>query len=266
MRQARRSVGSDPRHDCKSRATAYRPLTAAADCGFGMAIRRRGAGSRPRVAVVTVQQSQDGKPAWGAMVSFVPHIVLPALVALAFMRDVPRKWVLWMAPIVWIPDLDYLVPGSHRVWTHNVWIPIGFLAALCIWHRRKHRDTPFRAFAVQPGPVALLLAAYYWMSHILLDVFAGGVVLFWPFWNENFYYFAQIILDTSTNTLDPYQEVGTEPGAPELASKYTWLSYEHVATLAFLAAVAAGPLARKLWTKFRPPSKHDKKPSELDPA
>lgn len=186
------------------------------------------------------------------MVSWVPHLVLPLLVALAFFRTLPRRWVWWLAPVVWLPDLDYLSPGEHRVFSHNVWIPLGFLVAFLVLWRRRAPALPWTQFAAQPGlPVALALVSYYWASHVLLDVFAGGVVLFWPILNTNFYLDYEIYIDTKTNTPIPQGEAGTSQGAPEVDPMYPWLTYEHTAFLAFLAACLLGWLAVRVVRAWR---------------
>lgn len=190
------------------------------------------------------------------MVSFVPHVVLPLLAALAFLRDLPRRWVWGLAFVAWVPDVDYLIPGSHRAWTHNVWIPLAFLGAS--WMVARRQREPWGSWVVRPGwGLALLLCAYYWASHLVLDFFAGGVVLLWPLLDVNIHYSFEIFVDTSTNTFLPEQQTGTSPGAPELAPVFTWLSYEHTATLAFLASLGLGPLVRRLWRRMRKPSKKE---------
>ncbi len=182
------------------------------------------------------------------MVSWVPHIVIPALVALAFFRRLPRTWVMWMAPVVWVPDLDYFSPGEHRVWTHNLWIPLALLLACIVLWRRRDPTSRFLAFAARPGwPVALLLASYYWASHLLLDIFAGGVLLFWPLSNLDFFLFYEIHVNLQTGETTPIAEGGATPGAPELSTDYAWLNYEHTAVLAFLAVVGLAALA--LWVR-----------------
>lgn len=175
------------------------------------------------------------------MVSWVPHIVVPTLVALAFFRSLPRNWVMALAPVTWLPDLDYFSPGEHRVWTHNVWIPLAFLLACLLLWRRRDPTARFLSFAARPGwPVALLLCAYYWSSHILLDVFAGGVLLFWPLLDTNFFLFYEVTINLQTGEATPVADAGTSQGAPEVSDNYTWLAYDHTATLAFLAAVGLG--------------------------
>lgn len=188
------------------------------------------------------------------MVSWLPHILVPGLFALAFFRPLPRKWVMWLALVAWVPDLDYIsnyFSGSgHRVLTHNIWIPLLLLAASYGVWRLRHDGTPYTQAVTRPGwPLALLLSAYYWGSHVFLDIFAGGALLLWPLLETNFYLFYEIHMDLSTGKVEPVAEGGTEPGPPELSSDYTWLSFEHTAALAFLAATAVAAVAWRLWRR-----------------
>lgn len=185
------------------------------------------------------------------MPSFLPHVVAPALVAAAFFA-IPRRTVLMLAPLVFVPDLDYLAQSQHRAVTHSVLIPIALLATVAFLWRRRDASARFWEFATRPGlPVGLSLASFYIASHLLMDVFAGGVVLLWPFTYTNFYTDFQVILDTGTNTFEPVGSSGTEQGTPELSPQYPWISYVDTAVAAFLAACLAGWLAVRQWRKAR---------------
>ncbi len=186
------------------------------------------------------------------MVSWLPHAVIPGLLALAFFRHVPRKTILLTLPIVWAIDLDYLVPHLHRAVTHSTLWPAALLVAVVFLWRRQDPSARFWEFATRPGaPAALALLSYFWASHLLLDVFVGGVVLFWPLWSQNFYLEYHILVDTATNEPMPEGAGGSEPGAPQVSPVYEWFSYEHTAYLAFLAACAATFLAVLLWRRLR---------------
>jgi hypothetical protein len=183
--------------------------------------------------------------------SFLPHAVAPALVAAAFLR-VPRRTVLFLLPMVWVPDLDYLVQSQHRAVTHSVLIPLALLAAVVVLWRRRDPSARFWEFATRPGwPVGLSLSSFYIASHLLMDVFAGGVVLLWPFTYTNFYTDFQVILDTEQNTFEPVGSAGTEQGTPEISASYPWISYVDTAVAAFLGACLTGWLAVRQWRKAR---------------
>lgn len=173
------------------------------------------------------------------MVSWLPHVLVPSLVALAFFRHLPRKTVMLLAVVAWIPDLDYFSPGEHRELSHNLWIPLAFFAALWIlWHRRGKAMDLWTFCGQRGAPVILFLCGYYWASHVLLDVFAGGVVLFWPVLDYNFQMFYEININLQTGEVFPEGDASVEPGgAPEVSDNYPWLYYDHTAVLAFLGLV-----------------------------
>lgn len=186
------------------------------------------------------------------MVSWLPHAVIPGLVALAFFRAAPRKTILATLPIVWAVDADYAVQFLHRAVTHSVLWPALLLAAVVVLWRRRDPAARFWEFATRPGaPAVLSLLSYFWASHILLDVFQGGVVLFWPLDNTNVFLGFEILLDTGRNTFTPQGEAGTSEGAPELSPVYPWFTYEHSAVLVFLASCAAVAAAVLAWRRLR---------------
>lgn len=185
------------------------------------------------------------------MPSFLPHLVAPALVAAAFF-PVPRRTVLLLAPTVWLPDLDYLVQSQHRAVTHSALVPLALLASVVVLWRRRDPDARFWEFATRPGaPVALSLVSFFIASHLLMDVFAGGVVLLWPLSYTNFFADFEIVLHTQTNTFESAGEAGTAQGTPEISDDYEWLSYVDTAILAFLAACAIAWLAVRAWRAAR---------------
>ncbi len=188
------------------------------------------------------------------MVSWLPHLIIPILPALAFF-PMARRQILWMAPVVWVADVDYIFPAEHRALTHSFLIPLTVAAALVIMWRRNDPTARFLEYATRPGhPGNLLLASYYLASHLLLDVFQGGVVLFWPLLDINFYWHFELILNTATNTFTPEGEVGTSEGAPPLSPLYPWISSVDTATLAFLALFGVGwGLARAWHRRTGPP-------------
>jgi hypothetical protein len=206
------------------------------------------------------------------VVSWVPQIVVPPLLALAFFRRLPRRWVLALAPTTFLADIDYVVPNEHRVYTHNLLIPALLFGALALLWRRQAGRVPepkrFWEFARQPGwPVALLLTAYYLAAHDLMDVFTGGVLLLWPFSNLNFYASYEVYFHPATNSFKPQGEAGTTQGPFPLDQDYPWLTAEHTAVLGFLLAVGLASLAAWLWRRraaSRAPSTKGKTPPGVE--
>lgn len=183
------------------------------------------------------------------MVSWLPHYVIPVLVALAFFPVTRREALLW-GILVWAPDLDYVVQSQHRAATHSVLIPMLLVAAVVVLWRRRDPTSRFLEFATRPGAaVGLTLGTYYVGSHLLLDLFQGGVVLFWPLLDTNFFLGFTILLDTGQNKFMTEGEGGTSVGAPELSPVYPWFSYEHAAILAFLLACGAVALGVRAWRR-----------------
>jgi hypothetical protein len=208
------------------------------------------------------------------VVSWVPQIVVPPLVALAFLRSLPRRWVLALAPVTYLADVDYLFPNEHRVYTHTLLIPAALLGTVALlWRRQAGRAAEplgFWAFARQPGwPVALLLAAYYLAAHDVMDVFTGGVALFWPLWPTNYFVDFSITIDLVHHTVTPQADTGALPQPNPLDESYPWLSPEHSAILAFLLAVglvALGAWLGRAWARRRSqePSANDKTPPRVE--
>lgn len=185
------------------------------------------------------------------MASFLPHIVVPALVALAFL-PIGRRRVLMWAPLVWVPDVDYVLPALHRAASHSVFIPL-LLTAVLVWlWRRRDPTARFPEFATRPGaPANLTLASFYLASHLVMDVFQGGVVLLWPLWNVTLFLGFQIVLDTATNTFEPAGDAGSMEGAPPLSARYEWFSTTDAAVTAFLVAFGLGWVVLRLWQRWR---------------
>lgn len=178
------------------------------------------------------------------MPSFVPHLIAPVLVALAFFPMTRRQVLLW-APMVWAPDLDYFFArDQHRAVLGNIWWPT--LAALVLYWLWRRRDplSRFWEFATRPGtPGGLLLTCYYLLGHILMDLFMGGVPLFWPLTNASPFLGFAIFVDTASGAVDTVGEGGVQSDIPELSPVFPWLEYDHSAQLAFLAAMLLGWLA-----------------------
>jgi len=202
------------------------------------------------------------------MVSFVPQILIPPLVALAFLRRLPRGWVMALAPSTYLADIDYLVPESwahrlglehvHRLATHTLVLPAAILLGLALaWNRKRptHADGApkgFWAYALTPGwPLGLTLLCYYLAAHDLMDVFTGGVALVWPFSNLTVYYDFTIDVNLETHQVIPTAEPGAMPAPGGLDPDYHWLTDEHSAMLAPVVAVLLGLGVHRLWRSRR---------------
>ena len=102
------------------------------------------------------------------MPNWAIHLLVPLLALLIVVRKEDHKYILLLLPFAVFPDIDTFAT-EHRALLHNVFIPIVLL--LIGLSLKKIR------------PI-LFITAFYFASHIILDMFNGGVVLFYPFYNE----------------------------------------------------------------------------------
>jgi hypothetical protein len=167
--------------------------------------------------------------------SFVVHGLVPLLVILA-LRLAPPRVALATLPFTWLPDLDFWI-GVHRATTSNVFI---LLPTLYLWWRWR-AERPDRA---QYAGVATI----YLASHLVMDLFAGGIVPFWPIWDRTVFWHFLIRINTQTGERDITNQPGSHEGAPQVVEWFTWLSPIEAAMLAFTALALVGTLG---WRWYR---------------
>lgn len=180
------------------------------------------------------------------MASFLMHVTIPFLFLLAWRFDV-RK-VLWLWPLSVLPDLDYFF-GLHRALTVNAFILLPGLVGL--WRDPKRREW-------------WLIATLYLASHVVMDVFDGGVALLYPITTYTTCISAGVNVVTATNTVRPYWEdcsyggeqgglIGEGPwnsGTPPVYQEYAWMVPHEVGILTFLLPTTAVLLWRR-WREQR---------------
>ncbi len=117
-----------------------------------------------------------GAFAFGWLVARSSRLSHPLLTAAAF------------ATLGVVPDLDVLIEGTHRLYTHSVAAValVGILAAVSLRAAGSPGDAPYRRW-----PLALAAAAAYG-SHLLLDWLGDdrsvpmGIRALWPFTDAYF--------------------------------------------------------------------------------
>lgn len=171
------------------------------------------------------------------MPSFVVHGLIPLLVILA-LRLAPPRVALLTLPFTWLPDLDFWL-GIHRATTSNVFI---LLPTLYLWYRWRQTQPERATYAST--------ATIYLASHLVMDLFAGGIVPFWPLWGETVFWQFLIRINTQTGETDVVNEPGSHEGAPQVVEWFTWLSPIEAAMLAFTVAAVALTLGWR-WYKRR---------------
>lgn len=102
------------------------------------------------------------------MPNWAIHILVSLLALLIVGRKEDQKYILLLLPFAVLSDIDTFAT-EHRALLHNVFIPL--VLALMGISLIKMRTKFF-------------ITAFYFASHIILDLFGGGVVLFYPFYNE----------------------------------------------------------------------------------
>lgn len=102
------------------------------------------------------------------MPNWAIHLIVPLLALLIVGRKEDQKYILLLLPLAVIPDFDTFAT-QHRALLHNIFIP--FILLLFGWMIKEKRTI-------------FIIAAVYIASHVFLDLFAGGVVLFYPLYDR----------------------------------------------------------------------------------
>ncbi len=106
------------------------------------------------------------------------HLVVPLLALLIVSKKEHQKYILLLAPLAIAPDFDTFV-SQHRALLHNMFIP---LLLLLLGYVIKEKKTIFT------------IASVYIASHVVLDMFDGGVVLLYPFYNKMAFVDASLVM------------------------------------------------------------------------
>lgn len=173
------------------------------------------------------------------MPSLLVHLLVPPLVVLAT-RRVPPGVALALLPLALAPDLDFFL-SPHRALLHSVFLPAALGALAWRWRER----------GLEARALAALVGAFYLASHGLLDLFAGGVVPFWPLSDRTFFLDVGLVFDTRTLEPFPLFEPGSQEGVPPVAPLYEFLDGTQfgilvlvLATFGVLALRRAGRVRR----------------------
>src|SRR5659263_681536 len=97
------------------------------------------------------------------MPTWAIHLLVPLLVLLIVGRKEDYKYILLLLPFAVFPDIDTFVT-EHRALLHNIFIPLA-LASIGISLKKMKK--------------IFLITAFYFASHVILDIFGRGVILFY---------------------------------------------------------------------------------------
>lgn len=185
------------------------------------------------------------------MSTFVIHALIPAFVVLAVgvfrVRDVwVWSWAAWINDVDylgWVTHVQYGWPNVHRAAFHNVWIlfVLLWLAYWVGWRTfARTGGTTLRDFAT--GRPGWLLVPFFYASHLVLDLFQGGFVAFWPLSNRDVFWGFELDVDTSRPVPTPQvdSQIGSEVGVPDVSQVYPWLTGEQLAFVILYALSLLG--------------------------
>lgn len=173
------------------------------------------------------------------MSSFTMQLLVPLLVLLATRLFRSRDVLAWsFTTFAW--DLDLLYFPLHRALLHNLFLPAttAFLAWR-LWQRHVAsapgflRASPWdkwRAYYAVPWAVPLVLTTLVHLTHVIQDIFLGGVTLFWPVVNVYFTLDWNVYVNTETFRLVFETEAATGEGVPTISREYLLLFTEDVST------------------------------------
>ncbi len=119
------------------------------------------------------------------MPNWAIHLIVPLLALLIVSRKEDWKYILLLLPLAVVPDLDTFLT-QHRALLHNMFIPVVFL--ILGWKLREYRTV-------------FIISGVYFASHVVLDMFGGGVVLFYPFYDRMAFVNASLGIEQPINII-----------------------------------------------------------------
>jgi membrane-bound metal-dependent hydrolase YbcI (DUF457 family) len=135
------------------------------------------------------------------------HLIVPLLALLIVSRKENLKYVFLLLPLALLPDFDSFAV-LHRALLHNMFIPL--ILGLCGLASKKYRTI-------------FIIASVYIASHVLLDMFDGGVVLFYPVYNGMAFVDASLKMSQTNNMLWAF-DYGFKPYDAGWKTAYGYIS------------------------------------------
>jgi membrane-bound metal-dependent hydrolase YbcI (DUF457 family) len=150
------------------------------------------------------------------------HLIVPLLALLIVSKREHQKYIFLLLPLAVIPDFDTFVT-QHRALLHNMLIP---LLLLLLGYAIKEKRTLF------------IIASAYIASHVVLDMFGGGVVLFYPVYSRMAFVNASIKM-SQTNQLFWKFDYGFKEYGTGWETAYGYIS-DSIGTGAMVFVLMAG--------------------------
>jgi hypothetical protein len=155
------------------------------------------------------------------MSSLFSHIFIPLIILLLFSKilGIDPKKVIILSPFAAFSDLDHIF-FENRALLHSIFILlIPILLFILIKSRRDVSG----------------IISFYLASHIILDIFNGGVMILYPFSNNFLYAHAELFFrDGNFRSVLDHGFAMTSRKMTSLAGWKTVISNENTATAAML--------------------------------
>ncbi len=124
------------------------------------------------------------------MSSLFSHIFISVVILLMFSSrlGLDSKKIIILSPFSILPDIDIF--SFHRALLHNIFIPF----------------IPFLIFLIKSRRDIYGIICFFLLSHIILDMFDGGIYLLYPFYYKIFFVHIEIIF--RNNDIIPIMDYG----------------------------------------------------------
>lgn len=126
------------------------------------------------------------------MADIIIHLIVPLLILLLICDKDKHIYIYSLLPLALFADIDVIY--EHRAMLHNLFIPFAlFILSYIVSEKKK---------------IIFLFSAIYLFSHTILDIFNGGVKIFYPFYDKMFGVRTDIILTAETNSINYFFDIG----------------------------------------------------------
>ncbi len=155
------------------------------------------------------------------MSSLFNHVFIPLVILLIFSKELrlDTRMVLALSFFALLPDVDAVfIP--HRAVLHNVFVLIiPSLLFILVKSKRKIAG----------------IIGFYLVSHLILDMFDGGIFLLYPFYNSVFFAHAELLF--TQNSLIPVLDYGISTHIMNMGKGEPAISSENIGVAALLAVL-----------------------------
>ncbi|VVB95349.1 LexA-binding, inner membrane-associated putative hydrolase [uncultured archaeon] len=114
------------------------------------------------------------------------HLIVPLLALFIVSKKEDIRYILLLLPLAVVPDIDTFAT-QHRALLHNIFIPLTFLL--------------FGFLVFKGKRTIFMISSVYLASHVVLDMFGGGVALLYPLYDEMTYVNASLVMGRANDLI-----------------------------------------------------------------